>query len=99
MHRPVPGRFPCGYDPVLEALPIGIYFLEGDRLRYVNPWLSEALGYGNCEELIGKSFPEIIHPDDRERIKLEIQGQTARTDRMKSGAACSKRMDPPSGCA
>ena len=81
MHRPVPGRFPCGYDPVFETLPIGIYFLDGDRLRYVNPWLSEALGYGNCEGLIGKSFPEIIHPDDRERIKLEIQAKTARTDR------------------
>ncbi|CAA9459364.1 MAG: diguanylate cyclase/phosphodiesterase (GGDEF & EAL domains) with PAS/PAC sensor(s) [uncultured Rubrobacteraceae bacterium] len=44
--------------------PIGIALVDLDgRYRQVNPAICEILGYGE-QELLGKTFKEITHPDD-----------------------------------
>ncbi len=61
------------YGTFFEALPVGVYIIHDGSFSYVNPWLSHVLGYENSEQLIGKPFLEVIHPHDRERVKLVMQ--------------------------
>ena len=50
------------HQPVERSL-VGIYLMQDDRFVYVNPRMSDILGYTR-EELIALSFPLIFHPDD-----------------------------------
>jgi PAS domain S-box-containing protein len=56
-----------------EKLQIGVYIIQKGLFSYVNTSLSRILGYKNPEQLIGKSIWDIIHPDDRKLVKLEIR--------------------------
>ena len=52
---------------VFEQSPLGKVTANPDRtLREVNPAFCRMLGY-TAEELVGRDFIEIVHPDDRER--------------------------------
>ncbi len=53
----------------------GLYVIQKGRFSYVNSTLSNLLGYESPEELIGKSFWELIHPDDRGLVKLAVEGE------------------------
>lgn len=68
------------YSSVVEGSPTGIFILQNERLCFVNPKLSEILGYP-LDELLGSEPWELVHPDDRERVsKLvheEIEGTRA----------------------
>jgi diguanylate cyclase (GGDEF)-like protein/PAS domain S-box-containing protein len=60
MASPPPG----GFEEVFESAPIGTGLLDRDgRWLLVNRALCEITGY-TSEELIGKRFDGIIHPDD-----------------------------------
>ena len=58
------------YRTISEKSLIGLYVIQKGRFRYVNSMLSHILGYESSKELIGKSFWELIHPDDRRLVKL-----------------------------
>ena len=62
------------YRTLCEKSLAGIYVIQRGRFSYVNPWLCNTLGYASPDELIGKSLWEVIHPDDRGRISLSIEG-------------------------
>jgi PAS domain S-box-containing protein len=63
------------YQTVAEKSIAGLYVLQEGQLIYVNAWLCKILGYESREELIGKPFGELIHPDDRNLFEGEITGQ------------------------
>jgi PAS domain S-box-containing protein len=65
------------YHTIFEKSLVGLYVIQRGRFSYVNSRLSNILGYENPEELRGKSFWEVIHPDDRERIRLSTEGEQA----------------------
>jgi PAS domain S-box-containing protein len=54
---------------VVELSRDGILICRGDALRLVNDSLCSMLGYSK-EELLSKSFDRLIHPDDREEVKV-----------------------------
>ena len=56
-----------------EKLQVGVYIIQKGLFSYVDASLSSILGYKTTEQLIGKSIWEIIHPDDRKLVKLEIK--------------------------
>ena len=58
------------YRTLCEKSLVGLYVIQKGRFSYVNSMLSNILGYEGPEELIGKSFWELIHPDDRGLVKL-----------------------------
>ncbi|MCB9384371.1 MAG: PAS domain S-box protein [Bryobacterales bacterium] len=62
---------------VFESAPIGIAISGPDmRFRVVNPKLAEMLGYTQ-DELLGKSWRELTHPDDYEasqRLVNQLEG-------------------------
>ena len=61
------------YRTLSEKSLAGIYVIQKGRLSYVNSMLSNIFGYESPEELIGKSFWELIHPDDRGLVKLVME--------------------------
>ncbi|MDI6755908.1 MAG: sigma 54-interacting transcriptional regulator [Thermodesulfobacteriota bacterium] len=63
------------YLTIFERSLVGLYVIQRGRFSYVNPCLSNILGYASPEELIGKSFRELIHPDDRRLITLGMRGE------------------------
>jgi PAS domain S-box-containing protein len=66
-----------GYRTISEKSLAGLYVIQKGRFSYVNSMLSNILGYEGPEELIGKSFWELIHPDDRGLVKLAMEGEQA----------------------
>ena len=56
-----------------EKLQVGSYIIQKGMFCHVNTSLSHILGYETPEQLVGKSIWNIIHPDDRKLVKLEIQ--------------------------
>ena len=61
------------YRTLCEKSLVGLYVIQKGRLSYINSMLSDILGYESPEELIGKSFWELIHPDDRGLVKLVME--------------------------
>ncbi len=59
-----------GYRTISEKSLVGLYVIQRGRFSYVNSMLSDILGYGSPDHLIGKSFWELVHPDDRGLVKL-----------------------------
>ncbi|MGI5863612.1 MAG: GAF domain-containing protein [Myxococcales bacterium] len=53
---------------LLSALPVGIAHLTNERIDYANPALLELL-QATEEWLLGTSFVELIHPDERAAVE------------------------------
>jgi len=66
------------YRTLCEKSLAGLYVIQKGRFSYVNSELCNALGYENPEELIGKSFWELIHPDDRGLVRLSMEREQTR---------------------
>jgi PAS domain S-box-containing protein len=66
------------YENVFEKSPALIGFVGFDgNIKKINSCFYETLGY-NSDEILGRSFQDLIHPDDRDISKLELE-------RIKSG--------------
>ena len=61
------------YRTLCEKSLAGLYVVQKGRFSYVNSMLSDILGYGSPDQLIGKSLWELIHPDDRGLVKLVME--------------------------
>lgn len=48
----------------------GVYVLQRGRFRYVEHRLARILGYEEPQALIGRSFWQWVHPEDRQRVCL-----------------------------
>lgn len=58
------------YRTVAENSLAGIYmFQDGGTFSYVNQRFAEMLGYDCPEEIMGRHFWELVHPDDRNMVK------------------------------
>jgi two-component system, NtrC family, response regulator HydG len=62
-----------GYLTLCEKSLAGIYVIQRGRFSYVTSGLCNILGYESPEELIGRSFWEVIHPDDQGLIKPSME--------------------------
>jgi PAS domain S-box-containing protein len=71
------------YRALTEKSLAGVYLIQDDTLRYVNPVLAQSFGYSQ-EEIIERMSPrDLIHPDDHplldERIRQRLVGEVERT--------------------
>jgi PAS domain S-box-containing protein len=57
------------YRTVVENSLSAIFIHQQGRFRFINHRLAEMLGYDSTDELIGRHFWEVIHPDDRQLVK------------------------------
>lgn len=56
-----------------EKIQVGVYIIQKGLFSYADTGLSRILGYETPRQLIGKSIWNVIHPDDRNLVKLEIR--------------------------
>lgn len=49
--------------------PLGIYILRDGKFVFVNPRFRECVGYSE-KELIGRDALSLVHPEDREKVRL-----------------------------
>jgi PAS domain S-box-containing protein len=68
------------YRLLAESLPSGIFLMQENLLRYVNPAMARMFGY-DVEEVVDRLRPlDLVHPDDRplvrENIRRRIEGHT-----------------------
>ncbi|MDC7710265.1 sensor domain-containing protein [Vogesella indigofera] len=60
------------YRAVVEQSLIGIYIVQGDTLVYVNPKLSDLVGYA-ADDLLGRSITSVLVAGEDERIRQQIR--------------------------
>ncbi|MGE0084942.1 MAG: PAS domain S-box protein [Desulfococcaceae bacterium] len=62
-----------------EQSLVGIYLMQDNAFRYVNPKFAEIFGYSVSEILNTKSFHDLAHPDDlpyvEEQIRRRLSGE------------------------
>jgi PAS domain S-box-containing protein len=62
---------------LVEALPDAIIFRSGGLITYANPAAVKLFRANRMEELIGKRYLELVHPDDRaestERVRKNME--------------------------
>lgn len=51
-----------------EEMPVGVCIMQDGKFCYVNAAFPIAIGY-TVEELIGRDTLEVVHPQDRDRVK------------------------------
>src|SRR3989304_574250 len=56
------------YKTLANNSPVGIYIVQDNHLRFVNPQFQKFTGY-NEEELLNMDPSEIVHPEDREKVR------------------------------
>ena len=65
------------YRLLTESALTGVYLIQDDRFRYVNPALASIFGY-RVEEIVGKLGPaDLTAPDDRDRVAENIRRRVA----------------------
>ncbi|MFN8582395.1 MAG: ATP-binding protein [Gemmatimonadaceae bacterium] len=55
------------FRSVLESMPVLVAIHRDGRILYANPALADRLGYSR-DELLGRSFEDLVPPDDRARL-------------------------------
>jgi PAS domain S-box-containing protein len=60
------------FRALAENAPAGIFIFQGERVAYANQAASVITGYG-CEELIGMSFRDVVHPDFIDLVSIAWQ--------------------------
>ena len=67
----------ASYRIVTEGSLAGVYLIQDDKFRYVNPMLAQAFGY-RPDEIIDRLGPlDLVHPEDRPRIAGDIRRRLA----------------------
>ena len=57
---------------LVEDALVGAYIMQDNRFIYVNWRIAEILGYSK-EEILGKDAVEMVHPDDRAKVRENIR--------------------------
>ena len=61
------------YETLASSSPVGVYIVQNRKFRFVNPQLQKYTGYTQ-EELSDISPMDLVHPEDRERVRENAVG-------------------------
>jgi PAS domain S-box-containing protein len=67
----------ASYRIVTEGSLAGVYLIQDDKFRYVNPVLAQALGYTPDELIDRLGPPGLLDPEDRDRILGVVERRLA----------------------
>lgn len=57
-----------------EQSLVGVYLIQDNKFKYINPRLAELFGYNNADEVIDKiSLEDIVYPDDWALVKENLR--------------------------
>lgn len=57
------------YRTVVENSLSGIFIHQGGRFQFVNQRVAEMLEYDHADDLVGRPFWEVVHPEDQAMVK------------------------------
>lgn len=60
------------YRRFVENELFGVYIIQDDRFAFVNEGITKIIGYSK-EELLGRPYWEIVHPEDREMVRRNLE--------------------------
>jgi diguanylate cyclase (GGDEF)-like protein/PAS domain S-box-containing protein len=60
------------YRRFVENELFGVYIIQDDRFAFVNEGITKISGYSK-EELLGRPYWEIVHPEDREMVRRNLE--------------------------
>ncbi|HEX5372829.1 MAG TPA: DUF4118 domain-containing protein, partial [Aquabacterium sp.] len=64
------------FEALVEQTLAGIYIVQGDRFRYVNPAFARMLGYDNPDDIIHRlPIQALVSPADRQRVEQHLQAR------------------------
>ncbi|MBT4639068.1 MAG: PAS domain S-box protein [Deltaproteobacteria bacterium] len=65
------------YQTIIENSLTGMFIIQEGQFKYVNTRMVEILGFDSTDELIGHQFWDVVHPDDREMMRIKgLQRET-----------------------
>ncbi|MFB6161187.1 MAG: PAS domain S-box protein [Haloferacaceae archaeon] len=83
------------YRHLIEMAPAGINVFDGTgESIWCNQAVLDLLGFESREELIGRSIFDVIHPEDRERARRELETVI---EKKESTGPTRMRLRPPEG--
>lgn len=66
------------FRALVEQSLAGIYIIQDNRFRYVNPAFATIAGYGSAEELVDQvPVTDLVSPEDRERVAENLRRRLA----------------------
>ncbi|MBT4290657.1 MAG: PAS domain S-box protein [Deltaproteobacteria bacterium] len=66
------------FRSVAEQSIVGIYIIQGDVFKYVNPRFAEYFGYTVSECLDNLRFEKLVHPDDLSTVEAQVEKRLKR---------------------
>ncbi|MFN3414406.1 MAG: PAS domain S-box protein, partial [Thermoanaerobaculum sp.] len=61
------------YRTLVDHSLVGVYLIQGDRFLYCNPRMAEMFGYSQEAVIHHKRVPELVAPEDRERVAENLR--------------------------
>jgi diguanylate cyclase (GGDEF)-like protein/PAS domain S-box-containing protein len=74
------------YRRFVENELFGVYIIQDDRFAFVNEGITKISGYSK-EELLGRPYWEIVHPEDREMVRRNLETRLR-------GGPCAQSLSP-----
>jgi len=69
------------YRTIIENSLSGMYIIQSGQFKFANSRMAEILGFDCRDDLIGRNFWEVVHPDDSAMVKeRELQRETTQVD-------------------
>jgi diguanylate cyclase (GGDEF)-like protein/PAS domain S-box-containing protein len=65
------------YRTMMEAAQVGIFVLQDQRFKYINPCLASLLGFAVAELLHGKGPLDVVAPEQHEFLVEQMQARSA----------------------
>ncbi|MDQ7814482.1 MAG: PAS domain S-box protein [Patescibacteria group bacterium] len=56
------------YKAIFDNSLAGIYVLQDDKMKLVNPAFLRIMGYDSVDEIVGQPWKKFIHPDDHKLV-------------------------------
>ena len=64
------------FEALVEQTLAGIYIIQGEHFRYVNPAFARMFGYDHADQIIGKvPVSALVAPADRQRVATHLQSR------------------------
>ncbi|HEX5356329.1 MAG TPA: PAS domain S-box protein [Aquabacterium sp.] len=64
------------FEALVEQTLAGIYIIQGDRFRYVNPAFARMLGYDDPDDIVHRlPVSALVSPQDRDRVTQHLQAR------------------------
>jgi PAS domain S-box-containing protein len=81
------------YRTLANSSPVGVYIVQDGKCRFVNSQFQKYMGYSE-DEMLGMVAFELVHPDDRERVRQSAVDMVKPLPRAGRSSGSWRRLPP-----